>query len=50
LNENYRPHLVIKGQNEYLGIQFIDGEEMVLGKIGYGTAECVYGNVDTIYD
>jgi hypothetical protein len=46
LNEKYRPHLVIKGQNEYLGIQFIHGEEIILGKTGYGTAECLYEGVD----
>jgi hypothetical protein len=46
LNEKYCPHLVIKGENEYLGIQFIDGDELVLGKVGYGTAECAYEDVD----
>ena len=29
---NYQPHLVIKNDSEYLGVQFIDGEEFVFEK------------------
>ena len=38
----YRPHLVIKGHKEYLGIQFIEGEDVILGKKAIGIAECLY--------
>jgi hypothetical protein len=28
-NKQYRPHLVAKGNNEYLAIQFIEGENVI---------------------
>ena len=31
-NGNYYPHLVIKGDTEYLGVCFIDGEEVIFDK------------------
>ena len=31
-NGKYCPHLVIKGTEEYLGINFIDGEEVIFDK------------------
>jgi hypothetical protein len=46
-NGKYCPHLVIKGQKEYLGVQFIHGEEkIVLGEITEALAECVYEDID----
>ena len=42
LNERYRPHFIVKGNNEYLGVQFLDGEAVKLGKIVKGIAELVY--------
>lgn len=32
-NGKYAPHIVIKGTEEYLEINFIDGEEVVLDKL-----------------
>ena len=31
-NGNYYPHLVIKGDTEYLGVCFIDAEEVVFDR------------------
>ena len=31
-NGKYCPHLVIKGTEEYLGVNFIDGEEVIFDK------------------
>jgi hypothetical protein len=41
----YCPHIVIKGQNGYLGIRFIDGEDVILGETIEAIAESMY-NVD----
>jgi hypothetical protein len=45
-NERYRPHLVVKGQNEYLGVEFIEGENVVLGESILAVAECIYEGVN----
>jgi hypothetical protein len=45
-NYKYCPHLVVKGESEYLGIQFLDGENVILGRKVTGTAECCYETVD----
>jgi hypothetical protein len=45
-NGKYCPHLVGKGSKEYLGVKFIDGEKVVLGKMVKGIAECLYENVN----
>jgi hypothetical protein len=45
-NGKYRPHLVIQGRNEYLGIEFIDGEDVILGKSILAVAECLYEGVN----
>ncbi|MDR0440736.1 MAG: hypothetical protein LBI59_07100, partial [Candidatus Accumulibacter sp.] len=37
---------VVKGNNEYLGIQFIEGENVIFGKKILGTAECVYDGIN----
>jgi hypothetical protein len=42
----YSPHLVVKGQSDYLGIQFFEGENVILGKKVKGTAECLYEGVN----
>lgn len=39
---NYRPHLVIKNDFEYLGVQFIDGEEFVFEKEILGIVQPIY--------
>jgi hypothetical protein len=38
--------LVVKGQSDYLGIRFLDGEDVILGKKVIGTAECCYETID----
>lgn len=43
---NYRPHFVIKNDSEYLGVQFIDGEEFVFEKELVGIVQPIY--IDTI--
>jgi hypothetical protein len=45
-NGKYCPHLLVKGHKKYLGVKFIDGEEVVLGKTIKGIAECLYENVN----
>lgn len=45
-NYKYRPHFLVKGDNEYLGVQFLDGETVVLGKPVLATAQLVYEQVD----
>lgn len=39
---NYRPHLVIKNDSEYLGVQFIDGEKFVFEKKILGIVQPIY--------
>jgi len=43
---NYRPHLVIENQTEYLGVQFFDGEDFAIEKNIIAMALCVYDGVD----
>lgn len=38
---NYRPHFVIKNDFEYLGVQFVDGEDFVFEKI-LGIVQPIY--------
>ena len=40
------PHLVIKGDTEYLGVTFIDGEEVVFDKEIIASALPLYDGVD----
>ena len=42
----YYPHLVIKGTEEYLGINFIDGEDVIFDKQIGANALPVYETVD----
>ncbi|MCL1986370.1 MAG: hypothetical protein FWG64_00135, partial [Firmicutes bacterium] len=43
---DYRPHLVIENQTEYLGVQFFDGEDFAIEKNILAMALCVYDGVD----
>jgi hypothetical protein len=45
-NKQYCPHLVVKRNNKYLGIQFIEGENIVFGKTIFGIVECIYEGID----
>jgi hypothetical protein len=45
-NGNYYPHLVIKGDTEYLGVCFIDGEEVIFDKEIIASALPLYEGVD----
>ena len=42
----YYPHFVIKGTEEYLGINFIDGEDVIFDKQIGANALTVYETVD----
>lgn len=42
----YYPHLVIKGDTEYLGVCFIDGEEVIFDKEIIASALPLYEGVD----
>lgn len=41
----YSPHLVVKGDGEYLGVTFTDGDEGVFDKEIYALAVSVYEGV-----
>ena len=45
-NGMYYPHIVIKGTEEYLGINFIDGEDVIFDKPIQANALPVYETVD----
>ena len=45
-NGKYNPHLVIKGNIEYLGVTFIDGEEVAFDKEIIASALPLYEGVD----
>ena len=45
-NSNYYPHLVIKGDTEYLEVCFIDGEEVVFDREIIASALPLYEGVD----
>ena len=45
-NGMYYPHFVIKGTEEYLGINFIDGEDVIFDKQIGANALPVYKTVD----
>ena len=45
-NGLYYPHFVIKGTEEYLGISFIDGEDVIFDKQIGANALPVYETVD----
>ena len=45
-NSKYNPHLVIKGDTEYLGVTFIDGEEVVFDKEIIASALPLYEEID----
>ena len=45
-NGNYYPHLVIKDDTEYLGVCFIDGEEVIFDKEIIASALPLYEGVD----
>lgn len=45
-NGMYYPHFVIKGTEEYLGINFIDGEDVIFNKQIEANALPLYENVD----
>ena len=42
----YYPHIVIKGTEEYLGINFIDGEDVIFNKQIEANALPLYETVD----
>ena len=42
----YRPHFVIKGTTEYLGIEFLNLDEMPLGEEILSDIKFLYNNVD----
>ena len=45
-NGKYCPHLVIKGSNQLLGVNFIDGEDVIFDKQIRANALPVYETVD----
>ena len=45
-NGKYCPHLVIKGSNQLLGVNFIDGEDVIFDKQIGANALPLYENVD----
>ena len=45
-NGKYCPHFVIKGTEEYLGINFMDGEDVIFDKPIQANALPVYETVD----
>ena len=45
-NEKYSPHIVIKGTEEQLGINFIDGEDVIFDKSIQANALPVNEDVD----
>lgn len=45
-NGKYNPHLVIKDDTEYLGVTFIDGEEVVFDKEIMASALPLYEEID----
>ena len=45
-NGMYYPHIVIKGTEEYLGINFIDGEDVIFNKQMEANALPLYETVD----
>ena len=45
-NGKYCPHLVIKGTEEYLGINFIDGEDVIFDKPIHANALPVNEDID----
>ena len=45
-NGMYYPHIVIKGTEEYLGINFIDGEDVIFNKQIEANALPLYETVD----
>ena len=45
-NEMYYPHFVIKGTEEYLDINFIDGEDVIFDKSIQANALPVYETID----
>ncbi|WP_462132901.1 hypothetical protein [Veillonella tobetsuensis] len=45
-NGMYYPHFVIKGTEEYLGINFIDGEDVIFDKQIGANALLLYETVD----
>lgn len=46
LKGGYRPHFVVKGTREYLGIQFFDGEVLDFEKTALAAAFNLYDGVD----
>jgi hypothetical protein len=44
--KKYCPHLVVEGNNKYLGIRFIEGENVVFGKKILGIVECIYEDIN----
>ena len=44
--ETYYPHLVIKGDTEYLGVCFIDGKEVIFDKEIIASALPLYESVN----
>ncbi|MDO4230313.1 MAG: hypothetical protein Q4C98_10895 [Capnocytophaga sp.] len=42
----YRPHFMVKGESEYLGVQFIDGEDVIFDKPIKCNALPMYSKVD----
>ena len=45
-NGKYYPHLVIKGSEQLLGVNFIDGEDVIFDKQIVANALPLYENVD----
>lgn len=43
---SYRPHFIIKNDSEYLGVQFIDGEEFAFEKEILGIVQPIH--IDTV--
>lgn len=42
----YRPHFIVKGTNDYLGVCFIEGDAVALGKKTNAIVQTVYTQVD----
>ncbi|WP_298606830.1 hypothetical protein [uncultured Veillonella sp.] len=45
-NGKYCPHLVIKGSNQQLGVNFIDGEDVIFDKPTHANALPVDEDID----
>lgn len=45
-NRVYRPHFIVKGTKEYLGVWFVEGDNVELGEKVTAIVETIYDNVN----